>query len=179
MREKIDDRSFEAAKKRFNSNSFIDNVCLSYRHDFGLLSEEDKEIVRSDCKEWMRSIVNNWKHFKEEEKDNNGWDVNIYVGSEQLIAAFSSALSDNRSDPIYCKSIDGHPMKVLIGDTTIFAAKHAWKDFYLSREHAKKILDTLVSIEDQGVNLKSNDACWVLERAILEFRTEPILRYMP
>lgn len=41
---------------------FIDNVCLSYRHDFGLLSQEDQERIRFECKEWMRAIENN-KHY--------------------------------------------------------------------------------------------------------------------
>jgi len=51
--------------KRFQSDKFIDNVCLSYRHDFGLMSEEDKKMLRFECKEWMRAIVNNWNYFKE------------------------------------------------------------------------------------------------------------------
>lgn len=49
---------------RFDSKVFIDNVCLSCRHDFGLMSEEDKEKLRFECKEWMRAIRNNWSHFK-------------------------------------------------------------------------------------------------------------------
>ncbi len=49
---------------RFTSDTFIDNVCLSYRHDFGLMSEQDKHNLRFDCKEWMWAISNNWDHFK-------------------------------------------------------------------------------------------------------------------
>ena len=41
------------------SDEFIDNVCLSYRHDFGLLSEDEQNKVRFECKEWMRAIKNN------------------------------------------------------------------------------------------------------------------------
>ena len=48
---------------RFASDNFIDNVCLSYRHDFGLMVEQDKQRMRLECKEWMRSIENNWKYF--------------------------------------------------------------------------------------------------------------------
>ena len=53
-----------AVISRFNSDTFIDNVCLSYRHDFGLMAEQDKQILRFECKEWMRAISNNWEYFK-------------------------------------------------------------------------------------------------------------------
>ena len=45
--------------KRFSDPKFIDNVCISYRHDFGLLSEQEKDKVRFECKEWLRAIKNN------------------------------------------------------------------------------------------------------------------------
>lgn len=51
---------------RFNSKTFIDNVCLSYRHDFGLMGEQDKELLRFECIQWMRAISNNWQYFKKE-----------------------------------------------------------------------------------------------------------------
>lgn len=44
----------------FNDEDFITNVCLSYRHDYGLLSDDEINILRFECKEWMRAIVNNW-----------------------------------------------------------------------------------------------------------------------
>ena len=47
-----------------NSDTFIDNVCLSYRHDFGLMAEQDRQRLRFECKEWMRAISNNWEYFK-------------------------------------------------------------------------------------------------------------------
>lgn len=46
-------------KDHYESSEFIDNVCLSYRHDFGLLSEEEKKKVRFECEEWFRAIRNN------------------------------------------------------------------------------------------------------------------------
>ena len=46
--------------ERFNNEDFITNVCLSYRHDYGLLSNNDRNILRFECKEWMRAIINNW-----------------------------------------------------------------------------------------------------------------------
>lgn len=58
--------SLEDVISRFNSNVFIDNICLSYRHDFGLMAEQDKQKLRFECKEWMRSISNNWEHYKED-----------------------------------------------------------------------------------------------------------------
>ena len=50
--------------ERFNSDIFIENVCLSFRHDFGLMAEQDKQRLRFECSEWMRAISNNWNHFK-------------------------------------------------------------------------------------------------------------------
>lgn len=51
-------------KERFESTEFIDNVCLSYRHDFGLMSDKEKQQLRFECKEWFRAIENNWKYYK-------------------------------------------------------------------------------------------------------------------
>ena len=45
----------------------IDNICLSYRHDFGLLSDKEKENVRFQCQEWIRALRNNYNYF-----ENNG-----------------------------------------------------------------------------------------------------------
>lgn len=50
--------------RHFASDKFIDNVCLSYRHDFGLMTEQDRQKLRFECKEWMRAIQNNWKYHK-------------------------------------------------------------------------------------------------------------------
>jgi len=33
----------------------VDNICLSYRHDFGIMSEEDKEQLRSECIHWVEA----------------------------------------------------------------------------------------------------------------------------
>lgn len=41
--------------KRLESN--IDDICLTYRHDFGLLSEDDKELVRRDCRRWFQTFL--------------------------------------------------------------------------------------------------------------------------
>ena len=49
---------------RFNSDKFIENVCLSFRHDYGLMAEQDRQRLRFYCKEWMRAITNNWEYFK-------------------------------------------------------------------------------------------------------------------
>jgi hypothetical protein len=45
--------------KLFKSEDFIQNVCLSYRHDFGMIEEIDKKALVFECKEWMRVIINN------------------------------------------------------------------------------------------------------------------------
>lgn len=48
-----------SVSNRFSDPKFIDHVCISYRHDFGLLDKQEKEKVRVECKEWMRAIKNN------------------------------------------------------------------------------------------------------------------------
>lgn len=53
-----------AVISRFNSDIFINNVCLSYDHSFGLMTEEEQKKIRFECKEWMRAISNNWEYFK-------------------------------------------------------------------------------------------------------------------
>jgi len=45
-----------AVISRFNSDTFIDNVCLSFRHDYELMAEQDKQRLRFECGEWMRAI---------------------------------------------------------------------------------------------------------------------------
>ena len=49
----------QSVSQRFNDEKFISNVLISYRHDFGLLSEEQQNELRFECKEWMRAIKNN------------------------------------------------------------------------------------------------------------------------
>lgn len=44
-----------------NDLSFIDDACLSYVHNFGLMSEKHKSEIRYQLKEWMRSMANNIK----------------------------------------------------------------------------------------------------------------------
>ena len=46
-------------KIRDNQN-FIQNMCISYRHDYGLLSDSDRRLVELQCKEWLRSLSNNF-----------------------------------------------------------------------------------------------------------------------
>lgn len=33
----------------------IDDICLSYRHDFSLMDKREKDRVRHQCQEWMRA----------------------------------------------------------------------------------------------------------------------------
>ena len=49
----------EGESNLFSDDKFIGNVCLSYRHDFGLMSEDEKDKLIFECKEWMRAIKNN------------------------------------------------------------------------------------------------------------------------
>ena len=56
---KVENLGLFSVSNRFSDKKFIDNVCLSYRHDFGLLSKDKQKKVRFECKEWMRAIKNN------------------------------------------------------------------------------------------------------------------------
>jgi hypothetical protein len=49
----------EDLQKEFNSESFVFNVCMSYRHDFGLLNDADRGRIAFECREWLRAILNN------------------------------------------------------------------------------------------------------------------------
>lgn len=51
--------TIHSVSNRFFDPKFIDNVCISYRHDFGLLNKEEQDKLRFECKEWMRAIKNN------------------------------------------------------------------------------------------------------------------------
>lgn len=35
----------------------VDDACLSFRHDFGLMSEKEQDAMRFQAKEWFRSIM--------------------------------------------------------------------------------------------------------------------------
>lgn len=45
-----------------DNNKLIENMCMSYRHDFGLMKEEEKNSLRFECKEWLRAYENNREH---------------------------------------------------------------------------------------------------------------------
>lgn len=37
------------------TNKQVDSACLSYRHDFGLLTEDERKQVRFEAREWLRA----------------------------------------------------------------------------------------------------------------------------
>ena len=41
---------------------FIENNCISFRHDFGLLTEQHRDQLRFQYKEWVRAMLNNGLH---------------------------------------------------------------------------------------------------------------------
>lgn len=55
----------EELEKVFKNEKFIGNVCMSYRHDFGLMTDKERELLMFECKEWMRSIINNLPYHKD------------------------------------------------------------------------------------------------------------------
>jgi hypothetical protein len=42
-----------------DTDFFVNNACLSYRHDFGLMTLEEQESLRFQYREWRRSMKNN------------------------------------------------------------------------------------------------------------------------
>lgn len=46
----------------YNNSKLIDNMCISYRHDFGLMKKEQQDRLRFECKEWLRAYENNREH---------------------------------------------------------------------------------------------------------------------
>jgi hypothetical protein len=54
----------EITRKIFDNlldEKFVFNACLSYRHDFGLLSYDEQESLKFEYREWVRAIKNNYK----------------------------------------------------------------------------------------------------------------------
>jgi len=45
--------------KLLENREFLGNVCLSYRHDFGLLSPEERDKLMFEAKEWLRAALSN------------------------------------------------------------------------------------------------------------------------
>lgn len=58
------DITYSECYARFSDEDFITNVCLSYRHDYGLLGANERNLIRFECKEWLRAIVNNWDNTR-------------------------------------------------------------------------------------------------------------------
>ena len=44
------------------NTKLIDNMCISYRHDSGLMDKEQQDKLRFECKEWLRAYENNREH---------------------------------------------------------------------------------------------------------------------
>lgn len=47
-----------------DDDKLIANICLSYRHDFGLLSMVEQNKIKYNCRLWLRAIKNNVKEIK-------------------------------------------------------------------------------------------------------------------
>jgi hypothetical protein len=45
-----------------NNDKLVVNMCKSYRHDFGLMSEKQQDHLKFQCKEWLRAFENNVSH---------------------------------------------------------------------------------------------------------------------
>ena len=51
--------NLEENYKKQDLEGFINNVCLSYRHDYGLLTPEEQKAVRFGLGEWLHAMSNN------------------------------------------------------------------------------------------------------------------------
>lgn len=51
--------SLPCVSDRFDDPKFIQNCCISYRHDYGLLNEGTRGLIEAEVKEVMRAIKNN------------------------------------------------------------------------------------------------------------------------
>lgn len=49
----------EKLEKMKEDSIFLSNVCLSYRHDFGLLPPEVQCTLMNMCRRWIMAISNN------------------------------------------------------------------------------------------------------------------------
>ena len=49
----------EYAGNYITSDYFVNSVCMSYRHDFGILPEEEKELLRWEAKRWYKAWSDN------------------------------------------------------------------------------------------------------------------------
>ena len=45
------------------TDRMINSACMSYRHDFGLLTEEEQNRMRIEAKEWLRVWKKEFGHF--------------------------------------------------------------------------------------------------------------------
>ena len=62
-KKKLSKQIFELLNKP--TDSFLQNVCYSYRHDFGLLNEEQQKHIMFDAKEYIRAVYNNLSYHLE------------------------------------------------------------------------------------------------------------------
>ena len=49
-------------KKPWENFTLVVNTCLSFRHDFALLDNNEQINTINECKEWLRAFQNN-KHL--------------------------------------------------------------------------------------------------------------------
>jgi hypothetical protein len=43
----------------YKDEKLIENMCISFRHDYGLLDSQAQELLRFECKEWLIAYENN------------------------------------------------------------------------------------------------------------------------
>lgn len=60
----IDNLNSVDISKVFSDHKFNLDVCLSYRHDFGLLQKIERDQIAFECKQWMIAIINNLPNYQ-------------------------------------------------------------------------------------------------------------------
>jgi len=91
----------------FKDSKYILNVCLSYRHDFGLLPEDEQKKIMFECKEWMRAITNNWNYRTKDEPVGKTYKLEAEQPQEELNAAISKVDSRKPDGCWNCSEIIG------------------------------------------------------------------------
>lgn len=80
--------AMEEYARQFNilyppADNFVNNICSSYRHDFGSYTGSEREKIKLDCKEWMRAIHNN-RMFYEIESTEEKMSEEVNVNNKKL-----------------------------------------------------------------------------------------------
>jgi 8-oxo-dGTP diphosphatase len=84
-----------------NDTKFIGNVCLSFRHDFGLMPIEDRLKLQFEAKEWIRAINNNlpYAELSGSVKAESGEGVDMSIMDDHIDEVVESHSDQEDNEP--------------------------------------------------------------------------------